>query len=118
VLVDRNLDGVIKHLDYGESLPAVGGIRPGTTDFLSPEFVLGGILLCPPGGQADVPQYPQLEITCELRRTTPLVSAAGGPGFFASRQLDSRPGRFARSPAQKRNSLRARAHPTRRLDIR
>lgn len=33
VLIDRNLDGVINNVDYGETLPAVDGIRPDATDF-------------------------------------------------------------------------------------
>jgi type II secretory pathway pseudopilin PulG len=33
VLVDRNLDGVIKADDYGGTLPAVGGMTPQAADF-------------------------------------------------------------------------------------
>src|SRR5690606_12376143 len=33
VLVDRNFDGVINSVDYGETLPAVDGLRPDETDF-------------------------------------------------------------------------------------
>lgn len=33
ILMDRNLDGVIDHSDYGPTLPLVRGMRPGSGDF-------------------------------------------------------------------------------------
>jgi hypothetical protein len=33
VLVDRNLDGLINSADFGETLPAVHGMRPSAADF-------------------------------------------------------------------------------------
>jgi prepilin-type N-terminal cleavage/methylation domain-containing protein len=58
VLVDRNLDGVINSLDYGESLPAVGGIRPDVMDFPATGVRAGAVFYCAaPGATADVPQF-------------------------------------------------------------
>jgi type II secretory pathway pseudopilin PulG len=58
VLVDRNLDGVIDSTDFGETLPAIGGIRPDTTDF--PETgVRAGVVFYSalPGATAAAPQF-------------------------------------------------------------
>jgi hypothetical protein len=33
VLVDRNLDGLINSTDFGETLPAVHGVRPSVAEF-------------------------------------------------------------------------------------
>lgn len=58
VLVDRNLDGVINSVDYGETLPTVGGIRPSPTDFPDAGVHAGVIFYCAaPGATDDAPQF-------------------------------------------------------------
>jgi len=58
VLVDRNLDGLINNLDYGESLPAVDGIRPSATDVPAAGLRAGVVFYCTsPGSTADAPQF-------------------------------------------------------------
>jgi prepilin-type N-terminal cleavage/methylation domain-containing protein len=58
VLVDRNLDGVITSADFGGTLPTVGGVTPGTTDFPT-AGVRGGVVFYSalPGSTADAPQF-------------------------------------------------------------
>ncbi len=58
VLVDRNLDGVINSVDYGESLPTVAGIRPSVSDFPATGVHAGVIFYsAAPGATADAPQF-------------------------------------------------------------
>ncbi len=58
VLVDKNLDGVINAADYGGTLPAVGGIVPGNTDFPAAGVRAGVIFYAPaPGASADNPGF-------------------------------------------------------------
>ena len=58
VLVDRNLDGVIKAGSDFPALPAVGGITPGTTDFPAAGIRAGVIFYAPaPGADAANPEF-------------------------------------------------------------
>lgn len=58
VLFDRNLDGTINHLDYGDDLPAVTGLRPGTDDFPTTGIRAGAVFYCAdPRATADSPQF-------------------------------------------------------------
>ncbi|HTO03757.1 MAG TPA: hypothetical protein VL069_08645, partial [Opitutus sp.] len=58
VLVDRNLDGVINPIDYGETLPAVSGIRPNATDFPADGIRAGVVFYCAaPRATVDAPQF-------------------------------------------------------------
>lgn len=58
VLIDRNLDGVINSVDYGETLPAVDGIRPDETDFPA-TGIRAGVVFYSAGPRATVgaPQF-------------------------------------------------------------
>jgi prepilin-type N-terminal cleavage/methylation domain-containing protein len=58
VLVDRNLDGVINSTDFGETLPAVGGIRPEETDFPATGIRAGvAFYSAAPGATVAAPQF-------------------------------------------------------------
>ena len=58
VLVDRNFDGVINSVDYGEILPAVDGLRPDETDFPAAGIRAGVIFYCAaPRATVDAPQF-------------------------------------------------------------
>jgi prepilin-type N-terminal cleavage/methylation domain-containing protein len=58
VLVDRNLDGVINTDDYGADLPAVNGLRPGSSDFPAAGLRAGVVFYAAlPGATAENPAF-------------------------------------------------------------
>lgn len=58
VLVDRNLDGVIRVGSDYPALPAVGGLTPGATDFPSTGVRAGVLFYAPaPGADAENPAF-------------------------------------------------------------
>lgn len=58
VLVDRDLDGTITSADYGGSLPQVGSVRPGATDFPAAGLRAGVVFYSPaPGSTGDDPRF-------------------------------------------------------------
>lgn len=58
VLVDRNLDGQIDGADFGGTLPALGGIRPDTTDFPNAGVRAAVVFYSAlPGATVEAPQF-------------------------------------------------------------